>query len=187
MALQRVAPSLGCSYQRDAALEDIDVFSLDFHIFRKGDTKRVKNVLSGKRDGMDMRIFDYSYNRGPIDHFHAQTVLLCQSYKLDLPTFELRPKGLHHTIGSWFGPQGIPVDSPRDFSARYLLQGEDVKGIRALFTPDVGRYLATSQDICVVGWSHSLLVYREGQCVSPHNLAAFLEEGLHICALFTAS
>jgi hypothetical protein len=185
MALQGVAPSLGFSYQREASLDDIDVFSLNFDLFRKGDSKRIKNVISGQRDGVDIRIFEYRYNRGTIKFYQTQTVLLLQSYKLDLPKFELRPKGIHHKIGSLLGQQGINLEPHPDFSAMYLLQGDE-KAIRELFTHDIVSYFAHSHDICAVGWSNTLLVYREGKCVSPHRLAAFLEEGLGIFQLFTA-
>ena len=185
MTLKGVAPSLGFSYQRDAALDDIDVFSLNFHLFRQGDSKRIKNVMSGQRDGIAIRIFEYPNNRTMIFYAQYATVLLLQSHKLDLPTFELRPKGLHHKIGGWFGQQGIHVDPHPAFSAMSLLQGADEQAIRALFTHDMLSYFAKNNDICVVGWSHTLLVYRAGQCVSPHRMASFLEEGLRIFALFT--
>jgi len=185
-ALQGVAPSLGFSYQRNGSLEDIDVFSLNFHLFRTGDSKSIRNVLAGQRNGIDIRVFEYPTNRSILLYRQYATVLLCQSHTLDLPPFELRPKGMLHKLGNWLRPQGIQGDPHPDFSARYVLQGEDTKALRALFTPAMVRYFANKQDLCVVGWSHTLLVYREGHCVSPHRLAAFLEEGLRMYALFTA-
>ena len=101
----------------------------DFKLFKRGYGKKIRNILSVKRDieQPDIRIFDYHYvvGGGNSTRRISQTVFYIHSKALNLPEFIIKPEYFFHKVGEWLGMQDINFEAFPDFSKQYLLQGPD--------------------------------------------------------------
>ncbi|MCK5157349.1 MAG: hypothetical protein KAQ69_13055 [Spirochaetales bacterium] len=157
-----------------------------FHLFSKGHSKKVSNVMNGRVNETDISIFDYRYitGSGKNSHTWRQTVILFQSSQQQLPSFVLRPENVFHKIGSTFGYKDINFDSHPTFSKQYLLRGTDEKAIRKTFRNKVLAYFDEHNKLSTEGDGDKLLFYRHSKRVSPQNVKIFQEEGFRVLKLF---
>lgn len=99
-ALPGVASSLGLKYQTDTPASST-LSTAGFPLLLKGDSPSASNLMEGKLDGANVKLFDFRYavvNQGNDVHgnesneFHDQTAAVVASSDLSLPTFTLRPR-----------------------------------------------------------------------------------------------
>ncbi len=123
-ALQRVADELGLTFYRDGDPGLVAELS-DLHLFSRGRSKRITNMIHGETEDVVMGVFDYRYTTGSgkNSHTYRQSVAFFRSADLRLPVFEMRPQSFFHGIGKLFGSQDIDFDSHPAFSKAYLLRG----------------------------------------------------------------
>ncbi|MFP6597752.1 MAG: hypothetical protein VCC01_09870 [Candidatus Hydrogenedentota bacterium] len=158
----------------------------DFHLFSQGHSKKMKNLLWAKSPRGDVAIFGYRYTTGGGDNsrMRRQNVAYFESSALKLPKFTLRPKNIFHKIGGTMGYQDIDFLSHPEFSKKYLLRGEDVDAIDALFRDDILSFFETQTKVSVEGHGQELIYYRAGKRINPEELISFLQDGSEVFKLF---
>jgi len=185
VALKEFADSFQYSFAKkgdDALLSSLNQFNL----FSKGHSKKIINVMKGSHNGADLTIMEYRYTvgGGKSSSTLMQTVILCQSGRLQLPRFALRPENMLDKVGSAFGFQDIDFNSHPEFSKKYFLKGNDVEAIRSTFNYNLLEYFERNEKLCFEGNGDKLIYYRTAKRVSPEDLKSFMEQGLEMFSLF---
>lgn len=150
-----------------------------YHLFSRGRSRRMTNLMLGSAREAKAAIFDYSYTTGSGKHqrTHRQTVLCFDLEGRSLPRFHLSPERAWHKVGSWVGLNDIDFDRHPEFSKRCFLRGEDEPAIRRLFGRDLIDFFERESGLCMEGGPGYLLVYREGRRAKPEEIRPFLERG----------
>lgn len=176
----------GFKFTEDASAEYHTILGR-FKLGQIGRHKKLKNLLiSENTDGSSMRLFDchYTVNSGKSTVTMMQTVLLVDSGRLFLPTFQIAPENVFHRLGQKLGMQDFDfVDYPK-FSKMFQLRGEDEAAIREVFTPAVLTTLEQWPKIFIEGHDSQLILYRERERVKPEKLAEFLRLGSELTSVF---
>jgi hypothetical protein len=183
-----VARKLGLEFYAlgDAVLlESLGQFSL----FQAGHSRKLKNLIRGQTQNVDLAMFDYSYTTGggKSSSTHRQTIARFESPWLDLPQFELRPAHMGHRLAKLFGYQDIAFSEFPRFSKKYLLRGDKEDAIRDIFTEEVIGHLEALDGIHILGERSKLLVYRPNKRLKGHELKGFLEEAFGVFTQFKAA
>lgn len=185
-AMKTVASDLDLKFSTatdDALLSKLQHISL----FSGGKHHRMKNVMTSRKESMNLTIFDYSYvsTSGGDSRRHAHSVLVIESDSLRLPVFALRPEGLADRIGAALGAQDIDFDDHPAFSKSFVLEGEHEDAIRKVFDGELIEVLETLsgiREIAVAGIP-GMLVYVMGSRQKPAKMSKFMDDG---CAIFSA-
>ena len=161
----------------------------EFHLFSRGRSKRVSNLMEGTFGGANALVFDYRFTTGggKNSHTYRQTVICFELQNTLLPSFSLRPEGVLHKIGSRLGYQDIDFENYPEFSASYLLRGSDEEAVRNVFTESILAFYEMSSRLCTEGNGDRMLFYRQSKRVRPEELQMFLEEALEALSLFDSS
>jgi hypothetical protein len=157
-----------------------------FHLFSQGHSKKLKNLMLGEANDIEVKIFDYQYTTGSgrSSHTWNQTIVCFYSPELELPGFALRPETFFDRIGSLFGYQDIDFDTHPLFSKSYLLRGKNEQAIRNLFQESVLSYYEDHSGLSTEGGGNYLIFYRASKKVKPENIRSLLEEGFEVLGLF---
>ncbi|MFS8902075.1 hypothetical protein NW845_12000 [Synechococcus sp. H60.2] len=181
-ALEQVARSLGMSFSAELP-EGIRsrLLQAGFELFERGYDRRFYNSMSKRLiDGTEIGAFDYKYIRssGKSSSTHRQSVFWAYCEDLRLPHFRLHPEvPLFHDIAKAFCMQDINFESHPQFSRKYLLRGEDEAKVRLRFDPSFLSFLEQHPPCCAEGSGPQLIVWRDGQQVSPEKMADWLRFG----------
>jgi hypothetical protein len=91
---------------------------LNTTLFTKGSAKTFRNVMTGSSTGLHVSLFDYSYvvSDGRNSRTCAQTVASFSKTEMQLPEFQMGPKGLLQKFGDAPFHANINFDSHADFS-----------------------------------------------------------------------
>lgn len=186
--LLAVASSMNFAFSKEGNA-DVQGALAGFNLFSHGHARKLKNLLSGTANDIDVNIFDYRYTTGSgkNSHTYRQTVVAFQSTLLNLPDFALRPEHFFHKIGAAFGYQDINFDGYPVFSKKYLLRGSDEQAIRETFHEGVLTFYEGREKLCTEGHGNQLIVYRASKRVPPNAVPAFMEEAFKVFALFKIS
>jgi len=159
----------------------------DFHLFSQGRSRKIRNMLHGVSEQLEVGIFGYQYTTGGGQSSDTvrQSVIYFRSPELNLPQFALRPENLFHNIGGVFGYQDIDFDSHPQFSKKYLLRGNDEQKVRELFATEVLGFFEGQDGISTEGGGDQLIFYRRRKRIKPEDVRPFMEEGLQVFRLFT--
>jgi hypothetical protein len=150
----------------------------EFSLMQRGRDQRIRNLIRGETEQVDVNLFDYRYVTGSGKHrtTHQITAVTFVASSLTLPQFELGPEGILHKIASSFGYQDIDFAGHPEFNKRFLLRGANEKAIRKLFTVDVVEHFeGQSHRRRVEGYRDRLLIYSES-LVKPADVPEFLEQ-----------
>ena len=160
-----------------------------FHLFSKGWSRKIKNLMEGEANKVELAIFDYQYTThgGQHPQTHRQSLLFIYSPKLCLPDFSLRPENVFHKIGSAFGDKDIDFETHPIFSKSYLLRGDNEAVIRGLFNNELLNFIQSQQKISIEGSSDQLIFYRHKNRVKPEEVESFMEEGFQVFDQFLRS
>jgi hypothetical protein len=187
--LQALAASLGYEFAltRNDMLDTLSEFGL----FTRGRYGKATNLLGTKVDGVAVAVFDYGYTttsgsgKNRRTTTHTQSVLVCDSERLDLPAFKMEPEGLFERLAGVMGQQDIDFPDHPAFSKAFVLQGSDEAAIRALFSGEKLDFFSGRKGMCLEGHGPRLICYRYGKRVAPKAIQSFVEEGrelLHLLA-----
>jgi len=183
--LRAVAERMGYSYSEHGAGQADAVTG--FALFSQGYSRNAWNLLSTEANGVAATAMDYRYELGQHSSKNrrivTQSVLLLESDRLDLPAFLLRPEGLSQKLAGAMGQQDIDFENQPDFSAAYVLQGDDEPRVRALFGREKLAFFAGHRGLCIEGYGRKLLYYRAKKLVSPEAIPSFIADGLAILDL----
>ena len=148
------------------------------------------NLIHGKRDGIEVKIFDYFYSiSSEVGEIRReQTVISFRLNTIDLPRFELRPINffsLTPSNGSKFSLHpAIHFDSFPVFSKKYSLRGHNEKSIRKIFSERILDFFSKNPNICIDARRNTLILYRSNKRVRSKKIRSFLEKGLNLFQLF---
>ena len=160
-----------------------------FHLFSQGWSRKIKNLMEGEANKVELAIFDYQYTThgGQHPQTHRQSLLFIRSPKLNLPDFSLRPENVFHKIGSAFGDKDIDLETHPIFSKSYLLRGDNETAIRGLFNNELLNFIQSQQKISIEGSGDQLIFYRHKNRVKPEEVESFMEEGFQVFDQFLRS
>ena len=160
-----------------------------FYLFSKGRSRKIKNLMEGEANKVELAIFDYQYTTHGGEHpqTHRQSLLFIRSPKLNLPDFSLRPENVFHKIGSAFGDKDIDFETHPIFSKSYLLRGDNEAAIRGLFNNKLLNFIQSQQKISIEGSGDQLIFYRNKNRVKPEEVESFMEEGFQVFGQFLRS
>jgi hypothetical protein len=178
----------------------------EFYLFREASvSQEFNNILVGKIDDTDVKIFDYYVNKGGKVHghpyFQGQIVFLFESKGLNFPKFQLRAKEgglqkeieipkipfLSHDEIKDVDPLLLFQDQqnyPRPYSkftSKYLLRGPDHSSIRSLFNEETLKYFEKQKPrMSVEAVGNKLICYKYDSRPEPSELAGLYKKGLEI-------
>ena len=160
-----------------------------FYLFSKGRSRKIKNLMEGEANKVELAIFDYQYTTGGGENSHTyrQSILFFRSPKLNLPDFSLRPENVFHKIGGAFGYKDIDFVTHPIFSKSYLLRGDNEAAIRGLFNNKLLNFIQSQQKISIEGSGDQLIFYRNKNRVKPEEVESFMEEGFQVFGQFLRS
>ena len=160
-----------------------------FYLFSKGRSRKIKNLMEGEANKVELAIFDYQYTThgGQHPQTHRQSLLFIRSPKLNLPDFSLRPENVFHKIGGAFGYKDIDFETHPIFSKSYLLRGDNEAAIRGLFNNKLLNFIQSQQKISIEGSGDQLIFYRNKNRVKPEEVESFMEEGFQVFDQFLRS
>ena len=150
-----------------------------------GRKQELKNLVVGDTSQGKLAMFDFRYITGHGKHqkTRRQTVIAMEAAELEqLPSFNMRPEGFWDRVGGAFGMQDVDFDEHVDFSAKFLLKGEDEEAVRAFMDKKLLDFFADRPDLCCEGRPGVFLYYRRYKRVAPeaHLLENVLEQGMMV-------
>ena len=183
-ALKELARYLSFTFSKkgeDSLLSSLNQFSL----FSKGYLKKITNVMQGYSNQINLSVMDYQFKtgRGKNSRLWRQTVILFQPGDLQIPDFVLKPENIFNKIGSAFGNQDIDFDSHPKFSKQYLLQSDDEKAIRNIFSDKVLSYFEQQNSLSVEINNNNLIFCKMSKRISPKDIRVFVEQGIKLVNL----
>lgn len=178
---QSVAADLGLDFHPTGDSGVMDAIG-HLRLFNQGHGRKMKDMISGKTEDIEIAIFGYRYvtGGGNNQQTHQQTVISFQSPNLSLPDFDLRPEHFFHKIGQALGYSDIDFDTHPEFSARYLLRGPDEAAIRQFFQPELLRFFESNQGVSLEASGDRLIYYRARKRIKPEQVRSFMEEGFRV-------
>lgn len=176
-ALADAALRMGFAFEAQLPRERLEALGA-FHLFKRGHSRRARNVIRGKSSGADVVLLDYQYTTGggKSSHTWRQSVAIYPGAAAGLPAFALSPENFLEKIGSLFGYQDIDFEASEEFSKHYLLRGPDESAIRAAFGADALGYFAQHPGWSVDSAGGALAVYRTGKRCKPEEIQPFLAD-----------
>lgn len=175
--LRALAESMGFSFEPrgDAAF----LKSLQhFHLFSQGHSRKIRNLVQGQVEGIDVAVFDYTYNPFGKKRVRHQTVVLLESGDLQLPAFSLRPEGVLHRLGRLVGYQDIDLEAYPTFSKQYVVQGEDEEQVRSVLSAEAVAHYEALERMSTEGAGNQLVYYRASKRAPVEGVEQLMEEGL---------
>lgn len=155
------------------------------HLFSQGHSKKLRNVLRGRTNDLDVALFDYTFTTGHGKHAHThRTTGACFQADLRLPAFSLRPEGFWQKVGSLLGYKDINFDSHPQFSKAYQLKGPDEEVIREAFDEAVLDFFQAKPGLSVEAAGDVLVFYRQDKRVPPAEMKAFMAEAFQVLDQF---
>ena len=160
-----------------------------FHLFSQGRSRKIRNMLHGETDEVELAIFDYRFRTGSGENkrIHRQTVIYFRSSDLKLPQFAVRPEHFFHKIGGAFGYQDIDFETHPEFSKTYLLRGDDESSVRQLFNDSLLKFFESQPKISVEAGGNQLIFYRQRKRTKPDEVRSFMQEGFQVFDQFRGS
>ena len=156
-----------------------------FPLMNVGRAQELKNLVQGDTSQGKLALFDFRYVTGHGKHkkTRRQTVLSMEAPELgQMPAFNMRPEGFWDRVGGAFGMKDVDFDEHANFSAKFLLKGEDEEALRAFMDKELLDFFADRPDLCCEARPGVFLYYHRYKRVTPeaHLLEGFLEEGMMV-------
>lgn len=156
-------------------------------MFQTGRKQRVWNAIAVDSGEIRIVVGDFRFltGSGKNARTHQQTICALESDRFDVPHCRLRPEAKWlDALGSLFGGQDIDFSEDPQFSAAFVLQGEDEPAIRQVFTDDVRAWFAERAGRGFIFEAQgSKLVFHLGKRVPPEEALEFMDQSLQIMKL----
>lgn len=189
--LMAVASSLGLAFRDDNLGRNPPELAATttFGAFQYGTSRTFANLLHGNRDGIAVRIFDYSYDSGVGENRSGaeSTMVLLTSADFALPfNFEIYPEGVFAKMGAALGGQDIDLAEYPEFSRRFILKGSDANAVRSLIDPATAAFFESHKGISVMFNGQDMLVFRGWRKVKSADIHSLLDDALAAFRLIAA-
>jgi len=158
--LAKAARELGFTYYPKSNYDFHDRFG-GFELFQRGGSRRSYDLIEGRKDGADVKLFEYSYVTGSGKNrtTHRRVVcLLSLERGCGFPHTIIRPESIFDKVASAIGFNDIDFESI-EFSRKYYVKGEDRRFAYDLVHPRMMEYLLKIGIICVETGGRNLLVH----------------------------
>ena len=181
----REMPQSGFSYRATSG-QFIDSRLNQAILCSKGKERRLKNVIKGRLNNMQISIGDYSYTTGlgKRKSTHRQTIVILDCNQHHLPTFALIPENIFHKVGNLLGYPDINFNNYPKFSKRYRLTGPDRSAIQSCFTTDILTFFEAHGDFCVEAVGGVFLYYKRGYSVRPQEWRKLINSACRVYSQF---
>ena len=138
--LAAFAERMGFSFRPSGAVP-VDHDFAGYTPFGQGRSRRASNVITGTRNGVLFRLFDYRFSTGggKRSHNHRYGVVAAD-VRLDFPRVTMRPEGLFDKMASLAGFDDVHSQDEA-FSRRYHVKCDDPRRVHELFDPRMMEYL----------------------------------------------
>ena len=160
-----------------------------FKMFQKGHGQTVSNAIAVDSGEIRIVVADFRYTTGSGKNktTHKLTICALQSELLELPHCCLRPESrLFDALGALFGGQDIDFQEDPQFSAAFVLQGEDEAAIRQVFTPAVRDWFAAQASQRFFFEAQlGRLVFHRGKRAPPEEALELMDQALQILKLLS--
>ncbi|MGI8734761.1 MAG: hypothetical protein ACR2LM_15820 [Pyrinomonadaceae bacterium] len=186
LGLKSSATLLGWQFTEEVPLDYFpNLFS--FVLFSEGDSKQIKNLMTGERNGVKAALFDYKYTvgHGKHRHTHYQSVAYFEPRNLSLPYFAIRPESFLHKVITALGYQDIDFSNRPTFSSQYLLRGTGEMAIRNTFSDDLFAFYEANPGTSTDGGGNQLFIFRPGYRTPPHEAQSFIEVAARLQSIYS--
>lgn len=140
-------------------------------------------MITRKKDYLNQYLFDFKYLSGKVTL--SQTVYHVFDSQLNLPHFMMYPQTSIHHVAKFFGLRDFDFQAYKDFSANYILTGNDKPQILNTFNPMVLGFFSFEKKWTLEGLGSELQMYREDDLMIENKLSAFLQISQTIKGLFS--
>lgn len=187
-AVKAVADQLGFTYQQTSS-QFVDSRISQSTLCSKGRDRRLKNVIKGRSDNIQISVGDYAYTTGSGKNkaTHRQTIVILECTRSYLPRFSLVPENILHKIGNFLGYPDINFNSHPEFSRRYRLTGPDESAIRNCFAPNILAFFETHHNFCVEGIGSVFLYYKRDYTCQPQDWQKLINTAFRVYKQFCVS
>ncbi len=124
-AMARLASKLGYSFSAHDGWGIPGRYG-QIDLFRRGHSKRARNVIHGERDGSAVMIFDYRYTTGSGKNksTHSRNVMLVEMPEQRFPELFIRREGFFDKVAAAVGFDDIDFES-HEFSRKFYVKSRD--------------------------------------------------------------
>jgi len=136
-----------------------DYLLKSFQIFKGKKDKRLKGILRKKENELDalIRMYDYIY-WGDLKT-RKTTIVEINCLALDLPKFNIYPKGILNQVSSFFVNKEKAFPKEENFHAKFNIETENVEDLEATFGNKMLEKLLQVPTISMEGEGDYLLIY----------------------------
>jgi len=180
-AIKELADELGLTWSENGNSQQLSRHS-GFNLFNRGRARKMKNLIEGVTDEVQIGIFDYQFTtgHGKQKRTQKQTIASLTSPQLNCPEFKMRPERILDRVGGVLGFQDIDFDSHPAFSNSFVLKGPNEEAIRSFFQPAVLEFFETQSNISVEGRGNTMCFYRAGKIVRPDQIKNLLGDAYSV-------
>jgi hypothetical protein len=183
----------------------LDERMADLSLFHLGYGKVASNVLFGRASGLELWVFDYSFNvdgSDGTDATHRQSIVAVRQPGLALPHFLLRPKHVFDTIGEALGDEPLRFADHPGFTQHFRIEADEPETAMELFRPEALRFFteiarpgaanadrlvpAAGRGWCIEAGGEWLLAYRRGRLIRPNEVSRATDLALQALMLVAA-
>ena len=179
---EEAANEMGLVFLPDGSLELAERL-IQFPFFTFGCKRKMKNLIQGDSEEVNIAIFDYEYwtdSDGDASVYRMSIAALESVHLKGCPHFTMRPASVWDRLGRVFGLQDIDFDSHPEFSKRFVLKGPDEEAIRKFFRPALLEFFEKKQGVSVEADPGMMFFYRPNKRVKPEELKAMLAEAYEV-------
>lgn len=149
-----------------------------FELFSRGSGRRSYNLIEGREEETDIRMFDYVYHTGSGKNrrTHRKTVCLLEiPVKRSFPHVVIRPEGLLDKFASAVGFNDIDFESV-EFSRKFFVKSRERRFAYDLVDPRMMEFLLRVDRVCIEVGSRAMLVHYN-RSLSPKRWPGLLNIG----------
>jgi hypothetical protein len=184
-ALSNVAHQIGLTFEGEEWSRGTHAPQLETRHFEAKRGEQLRNIMSGKRAGLDSSFFDYSYQSGKRSSTHQTVATFSQD--IWLPKFEIAPQDVLHKLSDKILHKVLHFESHPEFSKRFRVLSVDAQKAHELFAPGLLSFLDSLNPKAgwhIEGSGLTLLMYRSGRKVKPGEFLGFIEETTEMAKTF---
>lgn len=153
-------------------------------MFKAGRSHDIQNAVAVDSGALRIVVADLRYRTGSGKNSstHRYTICALQTADLNMPHCYLRPeRRFFDTLGGLLGGKDIDFDEDPQFSAAYVLQGDDEAAVRQVFDEDVRTWFAERVGQALQFEAEGdTLVFHNGKRVSPEDAPEHMDQALQI-------
>jgi len=185
--LRSIAAEMGLSFHSEDRGLTLKQQMSTFSLLHKVSFLELGNIMSGKMDSLDWKLFDIRFKFEGHRTNHLCSIFLIENPKASLPDFTLRRESpLLQKIKRLTTKDRTLFDGHKAFSNKHELQGEAEDEIREMFAPEVQQYFIDNPRFTVEAKDNFLYISHFGTELLPiaHHYEKYIARCMEIAKLF---